>query len=94
MKWNLSWTVIKDVALTGTAIWLIVMQVRSLHPSDVLLATALGLTTVASAPHAKALLTGHTGGQPSPPVPLPPAPPSAPSSEGAIREQPPAAAGP
>lgn len=94
MRWNLSWTVIKDVALTGTAIWLIVTQVRSPHPSDVLLATALGLTTVASAPHAKALLTGRGDGPHSAPVPPPPVPPSAPSSEGAIREQPPAPAGP
>ena len=79
MRWNLSWLVIKDVALTGTAIWLVVTQERSPHPSDLLLATAVVLTGVAAAPHAKTLLSGPIAGPPSPPPPpLPPPPSSSP----------------
>lgn len=77
MKW---WQPAKDVFLTGLAIWMIITQVYSEHPKDVLLGTALALLGWPVADHARALLSGSGGGASSTPAPGPPAPPSAPSS--------------
>jgi hypothetical protein len=73
-----AWPVIRDVALTGTGIFVIIREVYSPHPSDVLLAVAMGLTAPAAYEHVRALLSGP--GASSPPPPQPSAPPSAPSS--------------
>lgn len=90
MTWrpNLSWLIVKDVALTGTAIWVIVSQVLAPQPHEVLLVAALGLTAVNGGAHALALMS-HTGGQHSAPPSSPGPPPSPPSSpQGATLEQP------
>jgi hypothetical protein len=47
--------------LTGTGLAVIVSQVFSRHPSDVLLVTGLALTAPSVAAHATALLTGRPG---------------------------------
>jgi hypothetical protein len=49
--------------------FLIVSQVFSATPSDILLVTGLALTVPSVAGHAKSLLDGHTGGGSSPPSP-------------------------
>jgi hypothetical protein len=59
----------KDVALTGTGMVLILSQVWSATPSDILLVTGLALTAPSVADHARNLLGGHTGGGSSPPSP-------------------------
>lgn len=63
------WQLIRDVLLTGLAIFVIVSQVYSQHPSDVLLAVALALTAPSVADHARALLSGPGGGAHSPSAP-------------------------
>ena len=79
MRWSLSWLLIKDVALTGTGMFLILSQVFSRSPSDILLVTGLALTVPSVAGHATALMSGRTESplsrQSSPPTP-PPSPPS------------------
>lgn len=80
MNWSASWQVIKDVALTGTGVAVIVSQVFSPRPSDVLLVTGLALTVPSVAGHATALMSGHTGGHSSSPSP-PPTPGQSPSSQ-------------
>ena len=76
MHWGLTWSTVKDVLLTGTGMVLILSQVFSASPSDILLVTGLALTVPSVAAHAGALLGGHTGGSSSPPSPPPgPAPP-------------------
>jgi hypothetical protein len=79
VHWETVWTVTKDVALTGTGMVLILSQVFSARPSDVLLVTGLALTVPSVAGHAGALLAGYTGGRSSPPPPPPGLPPSTPS---------------
>jgi len=76
------WLLLKDIFLTGTGIALILSQVFSPHPSDVLLVTGLALTVPSVAAHAGSLLGGHTGGHSSPPS-LPPGPPASGPSGGA-----------
>lgn len=56
------WQLLRDILLTGTAIFVIVTQVYSEHPSDVLLAVALALTAPSVADHARALLSAPGGG--------------------------------
>jgi hypothetical protein len=78
VRWRLTWSTVKDVALTGTGMVLILSQVFSAAPSDVLLVTGLALTVPSVAGHAGALIgsrPGHTGGSSSPPSP-PPGPPA------------------
>lgn len=58
---GISWVLIKDVALTGTGMVLILSQVFSKMPSDILLVTGLALTVPSVAGHASALLSGRTG---------------------------------
>ena len=81
------WQLMRDVLLTGCAIFVIVTQVYSAHPSDVLLTVALALTAPSVADHAKALLSGSGDGgrsrSPSEPEP----PPSA-ASSGASGDRP------
>jgi len=77
---------LKDVLLTGTGMILILSQVFSAHPSDVLLVTGLALTVPSVASHTMSVLGGHTGGRSSPPPPSPGPLPSAPSREGAAGE--------
>lgn len=51
---------VRDVLVTGTGLGVIVSQVFSAHPSDVLLVTGLALTAPSLADHAKALLSAPT----------------------------------
>jgi hypothetical protein len=83
--WDLIWSAAKDVLLTGTGMILIISQVFSSSPSDILLATGLALTVPSVASHAKALLTSGQGGRSSPPSPPPGSSPSG-SSSGAADE--------
>lgn len=53
------WSLLKDILLTGTGVAVIVSQVLSAHPSDVLLVTGLALTVPSLATHATAVLGGH-----------------------------------
>jgi len=55
------WSLLKDILLTGTGIAVILSQVFSGHPSDILLVTGLALTVPSVAGHASALLTARTG---------------------------------
>ena len=75
------WILWKDILLTGTGMALVLSQVFSRTPSDVLLVTGLALTVPSVAAHAGSLLGGHTGGPSSPPPPSPGAPESTPSPE-------------
>jgi hypothetical protein len=77
------WEILKDILLTGTGIAVILSQVLSPHPSDVLLATGLALTVPSVGAHVKALLTARGGGASSPPAPAPGSPPSSSSQPGA-----------
>jgi hypothetical protein len=73
------WQILKDVILTGTGVALILSQVFSHTPSDILLVTGLALTVPSVAGHAGALLSGSPGpgGSSSPS-----SPPSGPSPSG------------
>ena len=55
------WQVLKDVLLTGTGVAVILSQIFSPRPSDILLVTGLALTAPSIAVHARELLGGHTG---------------------------------
>jgi hypothetical protein len=75
VKWNTSWLLIKDVALTGTGLWLIYRQAVSAVPSDILLTVGLALIAPSVYDHAKAVLSkpgagesssSHAPGEPSP----------------------------
>lgn len=66
MRWSTSWLVIKDIALTGTGIFVILSQVYAGHPSDVLLAVGATLCAPAIADHARALLSAPTAAPHSP----------------------------
>ena len=78
--WDLIWAAIKDVALTGTGIALILSQVWSDSPSDILLATGLALTVPSVAGHVKVLLDKSSSGPAAPSSPS--TPPSGSSSSG------------
>jgi hypothetical protein len=71
VPWNTLWTGLKDVLLTGTGMALILSQIFSRSPSDVLLVTGLALTVPSVAGHAGALLSGRPGdgGRHSPSLP-------------------------
>ena len=84
LKWPIAWQLIKDIALTGTGLVIIVMQIWSPRPSDVLLVVGLALTVPSAAGHAASILAGpgvspssessppHGGQQEPPPSSLPP----------------------
>jgi hypothetical protein len=57
-RWDTIWTAVKDIMLTGTGMILIISQVWSRTPSDILLVTGLALTVPSVAGHAKVLLSG------------------------------------
>lgn len=78
MAWQTAYQLIKDIALTGTGLTIIVLQIWSKQPSDVLLVVGLALTVPSAASHAASILSGPGvppssessdagGGQPSPP---------------------------
>lgn len=77
------WLLLKDILLTGTGMALVLSQVFSHSPSDVLLVTGLALTVPSVAAHAGSLLGGHTGGPSSPSPSSSGEPHSGPSSEAA-----------
>ena len=70
------WLVLKDILLTGTGLAVILSQIFSSHPSDVLLVAGLALTVPSAASHAKDMLTGPTGEHSSSSSPPPGQPPS------------------
>lgn len=74
----LGWALVKDILLTGTGMALILSQVFSGHPSDILLVTGLALTVPSVAGHAGTLLGAHTGKPSLPPPPAGGPPPSGP----------------
>lgn len=80
--WDTLWTGVKDVLLTGTGMVLILSQVWSHTPSDLLLVTGLALTAPSVAAHARALLGTPGGGGSSPP-----SPPSGPSPSGSSPQE-------
>lgn len=78
MKWATAWQLVKDIALTGTGLVIIVLQIWSPKPSDVLLVVGLALTVPSAASHAASILSGpgvppssessaQGGEQPAPP---------------------------
>ncbi len=78
MRW---WPLLRDIALTGTGMAVIVVQVFSAHPNGLLLGTALALTVPSVAEHVKALLPS-SGGPDSSAASLPPGQqPSSPRQE-------------
>ena len=58
MKWQTAWQLIKDILLTGTGLAVIVLQIWSPKPSDVLLVVGLALTVPSAASHAASILAG------------------------------------
>jgi hypothetical protein len=64
VKWPTAWQIIKDVLLTGTGLVIIIFQIWSPHPSDVLLVVGLALTVPSAAGHAASILAGP-GAHPS-----------------------------
>ena len=93
MKWlQTAWQLVRDIALTGTGLWLIISQDMSAHPSGDVLVVALALLVPAAATHAASIISGpsappHGPGESSPPaVPSsssPPLPPAGGTGEGA-----------
>jgi hypothetical protein len=84
-RWQTYWALCKDVILTGTGVAVILSQVVSVHPSDLLLGAGLALTVPSVAGHAGALLSGRGTGPSSPPSAAPGPPPSG-VSQGAADE--------
>lgn len=83
---NAWWLLLKDVALTGTGIVLIISQMTAVHPDPTLIVAGLALTVPSMASHAVNLLSGPglPGGgssSSSPPSPPPGPPPSGSSSD-------------
>lgn len=64
------WLLLKDILLTTTAMALVLSQIFSAAPSDILLATGLALTAQPVAWHARSLLAARTGTPSSPPASL------------------------
>lgn len=58
VKWQILWQLVKDVLLTGTGLAIIVIQILSPKPSDVLLVVALTLTVPSGVSHAASILGG------------------------------------
>ncbi len=52
MTWQTAWQLVKDIALTGTGLTIIIIQIWSKTPSDVLLVAGLALTVPSAASHA------------------------------------------
>ena len=58
MKWATAWQLLKDIALTGTGLALIITQIWSKNPSGTLLVAGLALTVPSAATHAASILSG------------------------------------
>jgi hypothetical protein len=58
VTWQTAWQLVKDIALTGTGLVIIVLQIWSPKPSDVLLVVGLALTVPSAASHAASILSG------------------------------------
>ena len=67
MTWETAWQLIKDIALTGTGLAMIISQIFTRQPSDVLLVTGLALTIPSVASHAATLLSPPSTGAHGPP---------------------------
>ena len=84
MRWSTTWTLLKDILLTGTGLTIIILQIGAKTPSDVLLVVGLALTVPSAASHAASILSGP-GVPPSsgssPPDGEQPSPPSSSSSQ-------------
>ena len=80
MRWITLWRdLVRDVALTGVGVFLILKQGTSAHPSGLALGAGLALTVPSVAVHLKALLPEYGGGSSSessepPGSPPPPSP--------------------
>ena len=75
MKWQTAWQLIKDIALTGTGLVMIISQIFARQPSDVLLMAGLALTIPSVASHAGTLLSLPSAGEHGPPESSPSSPP-------------------
>jgi hypothetical protein len=82
VHWSTSWLIVKDVALTGTGLALIVTQAFAGQPQDQLLVAGLALTGVGASFHIGKLVSGRIDGRgsssPSQPEPARTGPPSSP----------------
>jgi hypothetical protein len=58
VKWATAWQLMKDIALTGTGLAIIIVQIFAKQPSDVLLVVGLALTVPSAASHAASILSG------------------------------------
>jgi hypothetical protein len=76
VHWKASWPLIKDVGLTGTGIFVIVLEAFSAHPSGLLLGTGLALTVPSTWDHIRALMPSSGGGSSSEPSQVPGSSPS------------------
>jgi hypothetical protein len=85
-RWQILYALVKDLALTGTGVVVILSQVTSAHPSDLLLGAGLALTVPSVAGHAGALLSHGGTGRSSPPGPSSPPSPSGVSLEAGADE--------
>ena len=86
MTWETAWQLVKDIALTGVGLALIISQIFTRQPSDVLLVTGLALTIPSVASHAVTLLSPPSTGGHGPPSSSSPSsphgqPPSSPPRE-------------
>ena len=61
MRWTTAWKLAKDIGLTGTGLFVIVLQAFSPHPSGLLLGTGLALTVPSTWDHINALLPSSGG---------------------------------
>ena len=94
MKWLTSawlttaWSLVRDIILTGTGLYLIISQVGAKDPSSTLIVAGLALTVPAAATHAASVLsgpsppTGHGPPSSSEPALPPSSSPSSPTSGG------------
>lgn len=64
MRWSPWWLLVKDIALTGTGLFVILSQTFSPRPNGVLLGAGLALTVPTVWEHVKALLP--SSGDPGP----------------------------
>jgi hypothetical protein len=62
VRWSTTWQLIKDIALTGTGLVIIIFQIWSPKPSDLLLVVGLALTVPSAASHAASVLSPPGGG--------------------------------
>lgn len=62
MNWlQTAWQLLRDVALTGCGLWLIISQIGARDPSSTLIVAGLALLAPAAAEHAKTVLSGPSG---------------------------------